>query len=79
MVLIYRCDKCGKELKNKPSEFDAFLDRDLFREMEEEFRGSRFLHPHLCKSCGNDYNKIVDDTNKKIKEWLKNDNRKKVL
>ena len=71
MVKKVFCDRCGEELKGFENE-DEF--QDLFDKFDsKEFFGSKspILKPHLCLSCEKGYSKIIKDTNRKIKEFLR--------
>ncbi len=68
MVKKHFCDKCGKEINNLSSaDFD-----DMFNSVSSEFGNeSSIIQPQLCNKCEKGYNKIVDETNKRIKDYLK--------
>jgi len=76
MVKKHFCDKCGKEINNVSSnDFD-----EMFNSVSSRFGGETpVLQPQLCEKCEKGYNKIIDETNNKIKDYLNGDDDKKEL
>ena len=68
MAKKYFCDKCGKELEG-----DQF--EEVFEEIGESFGFNKnsLIAPQLCRSCKKGYERIIKETNKKIKEYLESE------
>lgn len=65
------CDRCGKELEGFENE-DEFGDIFGNEEFGEAFGfKSPVLKPQLCLKCQKGYDKIIKNTNKQIKRFLK--------
>lgn len=65
MVKKHFCDKCGKDIEKTTDDFDEMFDKYSF--------GGK--HPvnqaELCKKCSIGYKKIIDETNKKIADYIR--------
>lgn len=61
MVRKYYCDKCGEKIDKEEDVIDGIF---------ESF-GVSMNKPELCDKCFKGYKKIIDRTNKEIKEWIK--------
>lgn len=70
MVRKNFCDKCEREIDEKTDAFD-----DIFNQVSSNFSDIRedteVIKPQLCTTCERGYNKIIKETNKKIKSYLK--------
>lgn len=76
MVKIVYCDRCGGEIKRTEKwQEDGFGDfDDLFEEQGDLLSKSnlkRVTKVQVCENCLGGYNKIIDETNKRIKSYLK--------
>ena len=67
MVKKHFCDRCGNELNKSFDEFD-----ELFNDVSSGFgKKSLITNPDLCNKCEKGYEKIINETNKKISGYLK--------
>jgi ribosomal protein S26 len=91
MVKVVYCDRCGKELKRKEKweesafDFDDFFEDKNFGDISEAtINGEKVKIPkkilkvQLCQDCIIGYNKIVDNANKEVKNYLKNNKEKDI-
>ena len=69
MVKKHFCDRCKKEIVIEADEFN-----EIVESVNSAFSdGDEILKPQLCKECEKGYKKIIEETNKKIERYLKED------
>ena len=71
MVKKYLCDKCGKDMEGLIDQMDEFQETWENMGGKELIGEDLVLKPHLCIKCQKGYNKIIRQTNKEIKKYLK--------
>ncbi len=72
MVKKYFCDRCEQEIDKESDDFE-----DMFNQVSSSFREEiKVINPQLCLICEIGYNKIIKETNKNIKDYLKRKRKK---
>lgn len=66
MAKKYFCDKCEKVIEKESSFLENF-DMDGF---QAETGLDIVIKPELCSKCTKEYNKLIKETNSKIREFL---------
>ncbi len=65
MVEKHFCDRCGKDIDIQSDGFDEIVDN-----VSSAFgKDLQITRPQLCRRCMKGYKKIIEETNKKIKDY----------
>lgn len=77
MVQKTYCDRCGELMEVNLDEVDFF--DETFKGMSSKFlkKKTPFKEPQLCKKCKKGYDKIIEEANDKIDEYILEGGNKK--